>query len=279
MKFNSIFKTMFYGLCLGISLLPPGFSVATMAMILGIYEDLIGLLNDLFSAKMKSTLKILASLGIGAVVAIVVFSKLISEAMTNFPYQTRFFFLGLIIATVPLIYKRAEVKVNFKFKHRIFLIIAVVITSSFAFVGDVALVELSGDINLLKILFLMFAGALVSSSMILPGFSGALMLMLIGAYQFLLDSIFSFNLIVLGSASLGGVLGLVICGRLVKHLIDNNETTLYSISMGLIIGSIPVILSEGIPTEGFEILTALIVGVIGFMVVTILNSKKIELND
>lgn len=105
------------------------------------------------------------------------------------------------------------------------------------------------------------------------------MLMLIGAYQFLLDSIFSFNLIVLGSASLGGVLGLVICGRLVKHLIDNNETTLYSISMGLIIGSIPVILSEGIPTEGFEILTALIVGVIGFMVVTILNSKKIELND
>jgi len=279
MKFNSIFKTMFYGLCLGISLLPPGFSVATMAMILGIYEDLIGLLNDLFSAKMKSTLKILASLGIGAVVAIVVFSRLISEAMTNFPYQTRFFFLGLIIATVPLIYKRAEVKVNFKFKHRIFLIIAVVITSSFAFVGDVALVELSGDINLLKILFLMFAGALVSSSMILPGFSGALMLMLIGAYQFLLDSIFSFNLIVLGSASLGGVLGLVICGRLVKHLIDNNETTLYSISMGLIIGSIPVILSEGIPTEGFEILTSLILGIIGFTVVTILNSKKIELND
>ena len=57
MKFNSIFKTIFYGLCLGISLLPPGFSVATMAMILRIYEDLIGLLNDLFSRSMKDTLK------------------------------------------------------------------------------------------------------------------------------------------------------------------------------------------------------------------------------
>ena len=64
MKFKSIFKTIFYGLCLGISLLPPGFSVATMAMILRIYEDLIELLNDLFSRSMKDTLKPFASLGV-----------------------------------------------------------------------------------------------------------------------------------------------------------------------------------------------------------------------
>lgn len=275
MKFNSIFKTMFYGLCLGISLLPPGFSVATMAMILGIYEDLIDLLNDLFSTKMKQILKSLVSLGFGAIVAIAIFSKLISEAMDQLPYQTRFFFLGLIVATVPLIYKLADVKANFKPKHCIFLIVAFIITASFAFVGNLALVELNGDLNLLKILFLMFAGALVSVSMILPGLSGALMLMLIGAYQFLLESISSFNWVVLGCVAVGAVLGLVICGRLIKHLLENNETTLYAISMGLVMGSIPVILSDGIPTHAFDRLTSLTIGMIGFIVVTVLNAKKV----
>ena len=275
MKFNSIFKTTFYGLCLGISLLPPGFSVATMAMILGIYEALIGLLNDLFSRSMKDTLKPLASLGFGAIVAIAVFSNLISSALDNFPYQTRFLFLGLIVATVPLIYKQADVKENFKTKHYIFLIMAIAITASFALGGDTALVDLGGDINILKILFLMFAGFLVSSSMILPGLSGALMLILIGAYHFLLESISNLDLIVLGSVAVGGVIGLIVCGRLIKRLLENNETTLYGVSMGLVIGSIPVMLSYGVPSVILDISTSLILAIVGFMVVTILNSKRV----
>jgi len=275
MKFNSIFKTAFYGLCLGISLLPPGFSVATMAMILGIYEDLISLLNDLFSKSMKTTLKPLASLGFGAIVAIAVFSSLIRGARYNFPYQTNFLFLGLIVATVPLIYKQADVKTNFKPKHYIFLIIAIAITASFALGGESSFVELGGDITILKILFLMFAGALVSSSMILPGLSGALMLLLIGAYDYLLESISSLNLIALGSVAVGGVIGLVVCGRLIKHLLENNETTLYSISMGLVIGSVPVMLSYGVPSGVIDVSTSLILGLIGFVVVTILNSKRV----
>ncbi|MCL1990143.1 MAG: DUF368 domain-containing protein [Defluviitaleaceae bacterium] len=274
MKFNSIFKTIFYGLCLGISLLPPGFSVATMAMILGIYEELIGLLNDLFSTKMKQTLKPLVSLGVGAVFAIAVFAWLIRRSMMRFPYQTRFFFIGLIVATVPLIYKQADVKTNFRLKHGISLIIAFVITASFIFGGNVALVDLGGDMTILKIIYLMFAGALVSSSMILPGLSGALMLILIGAYEFLLASISSLDVVVLSSVALGGIIGLVICGRLIKHLIENNETTLYATSMGLVLGSIPVMLSHGIPTEGFDTLTSLITAIIGFVIVTVLNLKK-----
>jgi len=276
MKFNSIFKTMFYGLCLGISLLPPGFSVATMAMILGIYEDLIALLNELFSKSMKNTLKPLASLGFGAIVAIAVFSRLIRTAFDNFPYQTNFLFIGLIVATVPLIYKQADVKANFKTKHYILLIVALAITASFALRGDSGLIELDGDINVLMILYLMFAGALVSSSMILPGLSGALMLILIGAYHFLLESISSLNLVVLGSVAVGGVVGLVVCGRLIKHLLENNETALYSVSMGLVIGSIPVMLSYGVPNSTFDISTSLVLGIIGFVVVTVLNSKKAE---
>lgn len=276
MKFNSPIKTIFYGLCLGISLLPPGFSVATMAMILGIYEDLIGLLNDLFSKNMAKTLKAIAFLGIGAITAIAVFSWLIRAAMANFPYQTRFFFLGLIVATIPLISNQADIKTNFTTKHYVLVVLAIIFTTAFIFTNNLALVDLDGSLTVAKILYLMLAGALVSTSMILPGLSGALMLLLIGAYYFLLDSIANFNVLVLGIVAVGAVIGLVVCGRLIKHLLDNNDRLLYAISMGLIIGSVPVLLSHGVPAYLFDIITAVLLGVLGFAVVTVLNkfSKK-----
>jgi putative membrane protein len=111
--------------------------------------------------------------------------------------------------------------------------------------------------------------------MILPGLSGALMLLLLGAYHFLLVSISSLNLLVLGSVALGGVLGLIICGRLIKHLLVNNEAILYAISLGLVIGSIPVVLSEGIPSNTMTIFSSSVFAFIGFITVLILNLKRV----
>jgi len=274
MKFDSIFKTAFYGLCLGISLLPPGFSVATMAMILGIYEDLISLLNDLFSSKMKQTFKTLGALAVGAIIAIGFFAHLINSAMDHFPYQTNFFLLGLIAATIPLIMKQSDAKSNFKPKHFVFLAIAFAVVLSFVFSGTLEIINLDGEMTLVKSLYLMLAGALVSASMILPGLSGALMLMLLGAYHFVLESISSLNLVVLSSVAIGGVLGLIVCGRLIKHLLANNETTLYAISLGLVIGSIPVVLNGNVPTNPMVILTSILCALIGFVLVFMLNRKK-----
>jgi len=194
--------------------------------------------------------------------------------MDHFPYQTRFFFLGLIAATIPLIFKQADVKSNFKSKHFLFLAIAMVGVVSFVFADGLALVDLDGEMTVVKLLFLMLAGALVSASMILPGLSGALMLMLLGAYQFLLESISSLNLLVLGSVALGGVLGLVICGRLIKHLLANHEKILYAISLGLVIGSIPVVLSDGVPSHMMALMTSMMFAALGFIIVWVLNLRK-----
>lgn len=274
MKFNSFFKTVFYGACLGIGLLPPGFSVATLALLMGIYPELIGLLNELFSTNMKKSLKKLGGLALGAVVAIVIASRLISTATAHFPYQVRFLFLGLILATIPVIYKQADVKSNFKIKHYIYLSVAVVATSVFVFGGTLSLVNLDGGITVGKIVFLLIAGMLVSASMILPGLSGALMLILIGAYDFLLESLNAFNITVLGTVAVGGVLGLIICGRLIKHLIENNETVMYAISLGLVIGSVPAILNDGVPRDVINVATALSLMLIGFITVMLINAKK-----
>ena len=278
MKFTSNIKTFFYGFCLGLSLLPPGFSTATMAIILGIYEALINLLSDLFSSKVKSTLKTILLLGIGALTAIFLFSQVISSAMNSFSLQTISFFLGMIIATAPLLYKQADVKSNFKGKHFVVTLLAFSITLIFIFYQNLSLIDLSGEISFGKIIFLILVGMLVSSSMILPGLSGALILMLLGVYHFLMDSISTLNVVVLGNVMLGGVLGLFLCGRLIKYLIAKHENTMNAISIGLVLGSIPVvvvreILNADVSLDAIGIITSLLLGGLGFVLVHALSSK------
>jgi len=278
MKFTSNIKTFFYGVCLGISLLPPGFSTATMAMILGIYEALINLLNDVFSSKVKSTLKTLVLLGVGALSAIFLFSWVISTTMNSFPLQTMSFFLGLIVATVPLLYKQADVKSNFKGKHFVFMLVAFGVTLIFIFYQNMSVIDLDGGMTFGKVIFLIFVGMLVSSSMILPGLSGALILMLLGVYRFFMDSIGALDFAVLGSVMLGGILGLVLCGKLVKYLIVNHEITMSAVSMGLVLGSIPVVVVREILNADASngllgIVVAVLLGIVGFGLVHVLSSK------
>jgi len=272
MKFKSNVKNFFYGLCLGISLLPPGFSVATMAMLMGIYEALINLLNDLFSTSFIHTLRILLFLGLGAVTGIALFSNIISFSIDTFPIQTNFFFIGLIVATIPLITKQMDYKKNFRLKEAIFLIISFIVVGSFIFVNTENTIIVD-NISIWTLLYLMLAGSLVAASMILPGLSGALILVLLGIYQFLLDNLSSMNLIVITSVVFGAVLGLVLFGRLLKFLLSIYESFLYSMSLGLIFGSIPVILAESIPYTLFDIVTSIIIFITGFLIVTLLNKK------
>jgi len=279
MKFTSSIKTFFYGACLGTSLLPPGFSTATMAMILGIYEALINLLNDLFSSRAKSTFKTIALLGVGAVSAIFLFSSIISSAMGSFPIQTISFFLGMIVATVPLLCRQADVKSNFQTKHFVFIFVTFCITLVFIFFQDLQVVDLEGEMNVSKVIFLLVVGMLVSSSLILPGLSGSLILMLLGAFHFLMDSLSTFDVAVLGSVTVGGVLGLVICGKLIKYLLTSHEMTMNATSLGLVLGSIPVVIvQEIVHAEAsvglFGIIASVGLGLLGFSLVHVLGSRQ-----
>jgi len=276
MKFNSVFKTIGYGLVLGISLLPPGFSVATMAMILGIYEELINLLNELFSKDTAKAMKKIALLGIGAAAGVVVFSGIISTLFDRFPNQLNFFFIGLVVSTFPLLAKQANIKEKFQTTNYVTLILASILAAMFIFVDTSNFIDFDGNFTLIKVLYLILTGVLVSLSMVLPGLSGALVLMLIGSYEFLLESISTMNLAVISIVALGAVLGLISSGRLIKNLIEKKISLLYGLSMGLVLGSVPVLLSNGLPTNIIEIASSLVLSVVGYMTVFLLNSSKFQ---
>ena len=95
------------GLVVGVANIIPGVSGGTMAVVMGIYDRLIGAVSDL-RRDFKNSLLYLFPIGIGAVLGIVLFSHLIKFLLEGYPMPTNLFFLGLILGSIPMIFRRAR---------------------------------------------------------------------------------------------------------------------------------------------------------------------------
>ena len=94
------------GIVIGVSNVIPGVSGGTMAVVMGIYDKIIYSVNNFFK-DIKKNILFLGSLGIGAVVGILLFTNLIDYLLKSYNEQTNFFFIGLILGTAPLLFKKA----------------------------------------------------------------------------------------------------------------------------------------------------------------------------
>ena len=284
MKFKNGIITFIYGMVLGVSLLPPGFSVATMAVILDIYDSLINLLSDLFSKNFLKTIKPITFLGCGAVIGIFLFSSVINFLLNILPMHTLAFFLGLIIASLPLISKQTSLLNEKIGKDSILFIISFFVAVSFILLQNTNLFEFTNDFTFIKILSLIFVGMIVSFSMVLPGLSGALILMLLGGYQFLLYSVSNLNFPVISLVIIGALLGLAVSGKILGRMIENSKQSLYALSFGLIAGSIPVIFVNEVwphmnPNEILSYFDVLLVCFLGYKSLKLTSFFKKESTD
>ena len=97
----------FKGIMIGVANIIPGVSGGTIAVIVGVFDRLLAALNTLFK-KFKDNLKFLIPLGIGAVAGILALSRLMEYCLVKFEIQTNFFFVGLVIGSIPLIYNKVS---------------------------------------------------------------------------------------------------------------------------------------------------------------------------
>ena len=269
-------KTILHGAFLGATLLAPGLSVATIALVLGIYEKLLGSISDFFSSKWKSTLAFLIPLGIGALIALVASSRALTWADDYYPFQLAFLFLGFIVGAIPLLLKTSKAKEEFKIHHIIPLIVMALLVASLSFLNQATSVYAIGQLDTGTIIRLLIAGALAAIAMLLPGLSAALMLLLMGVHTGLTAAISDFNLPVIGVTMIGVLFGLVISSKGIKYLLENYTTLTYAISIGMVIGSV-VVVFPGIPEDAFGMLTcfgAFTIGLIGVILIDKVGAKK-----
>lgn len=252
---SSYIWTIVKGIMMGIANIIPGVSGGIMAVSLGIYDDMIHALKHLMK-EFKKSLTFLLPIGIGAVIGIVGFSYLIERLLSEFTFPTALGFVGLIIGGLPVIFHsfKAALKNNhqtFNFLHGIILVIFFSVVVGMSLMQEPSQSTSSIEISALNLMILFFVGMITASTMVVPGISGSLTLMIIGYYHPLLqivtgfvDSLLSVNIdsllqysISLIPLGLGFVIGLFAVSKGIDYLFNNFPSLTYSGIIGLVLAS------------------------------------------
>ena len=254
---------MLKGLVVGVANIIPGVSGGTMAVVMGIYDKLIGAVSDL-RRDFKNSVIYLFPIGVGALLGILLFSYLIEYLLANFTMPTNIFFLGLILGSIPMIYRRATreklKKVSLlPFAASFAVMIVMTLLQNVTDAGSALITTL--DVGSAIRLFLSAVAA--AACMIMPGISGSMIMVLLGVYTSVLTAISSFNLPVLIPVALGVLLGVFWGAKLIDWCMKRFEQQTYFAILGLIAGSIlPILLNAGY-TPGLHTLLSLIALIAG----------------
>ncbi|MGM0634919.1 MAG: DUF368 domain-containing protein [Bacteroidota bacterium] len=239
-KIQFQFITSLKGLAMGAADVVPGVSGGTIAFITGIYEELINSISSVDIKLLKRWKKegffsvwktlngnFLASLFIGILVSIFTLMRLTNFLIEEHPIYIWSFFFGLVVASV--LYVAKQIK-----SWKTSTILALIIGAIVAY-GITLLTPSSGSTSLL---FLFFSGSLAICAMILPGISGAFILVLLGAYKTVSEAVSNFDLKTIAVVGLGAVVGLLSFSKLLKWLLKRYENTTLAILTGFIAGSL-----------------------------------------
>ncbi|MCF0148667.1 MAG: DUF368 domain-containing protein [Clostridium sp.] len=260
------------GIVIGVSNIIPGVSGGTMAVVMGIYDKIIHSVNNFFE-DIKRNILFLGTLAIGAVIGILLFTNVIDYLIKNYNEQTNFFFIGLIVGTVPLLYNRAT-EIKIKGGNLTGLVLG------FGIVAALGILEkLNPEAAFLSAVFkpnvigFFVAGFIAAATMILPGISGSFVLLLIGLYEPIIESIKSFNLINIGLVGAGVLVGFLLMTRLIEKIFSKYPQTAYCIILGLVLGSVFVIYPGF--TFGIMGIVSILMLILGFLLAYFIGKNEI----
>ena len=255
--FFSNFIILIKGMCMGIADIVPGVSGGTIAIITGVYEELLKtingldfkILNELKKGNIKKlwknyNLNFLFFLGLGILSSIIILSHFILIILNDYPVALWSLFLGLISSSIIFLFK-STTKLNFNSSK--FLIpsqIYFLITGLFIALYVQTLSAGNTDINSI---YLFVCGMISITAMLLPGVSGAYILVLLGAYETMLitlkeisqlNSDYFMNFI---SFVLGALLSVKLFSKLLTWSYENHKDNTLFCLIGFMIGSLPTL--------------------------------------
>ncbi|HJD02229.1 MAG TPA: DUF368 domain-containing protein [Candidatus Mediterraneibacter excrementavium] len=276
-------KKLLQGMVVGIANIIPGVSGGTMMVAMGLYDKLIHAITHLKS-EFKESLKLLIPIFLGAGIAIVALSRLFEFLLENYPIPTNFAFCGLIAGSLPFIFKKVKghsVSVGKAVCFIIFFAIVILMAVMGETSGNAADVSF-GLINVVKLLLV---GIIAAATMVIPGVSGSMMLMLLGYYDTILKTINNFmdalvvfdiqDLLVqcgiLIPFGIGVILGIFLIAKIIEFIFSKAEIHAYYAIIGLILAS-PIAILLKTDWSGFSILT-LVIGLVTFAAGWFVSSK------
>lgn len=230
-------KLAFTGAVVGIAQVLPGVSGSWVAMVLGVYDDIIlGIAH--FTGNIRGNLRLFGMLALGLLPAVVLSAKLLSEALERYNFETTLLVIGLIVGSVPSIVTDARrhdptiKRSSWVAGVAAFVVMLPLVT--FAIQAEGAATGPSAESTPLYLAYLVFVGFISVATMLIPGVGGSLMLVVFGVYEPVMKAIGTVQIAVLAPLAFGGVFGLFLGARFMERLFRDYHQQMYIVVVGLV---------------------------------------------
>lgn len=271
------------GIVLGVAFVIPGVSGGTLAVLMGIYEELIEAASNFYKnmVNFKKYFMYLLPIGLGIIFSVAVFAKLIKFGLDKAPIITILIFLGMIIGGIPALVRNVKgTKINLK-DMTLMLVGLIIVISMLIFHKSNSNVVLT-NMSITGYITLLLVGAIAAVTMVVPGISGSFTLMLIGYYEPILNlvnDITSFknlgpNLILIFTFMLGVFIGIIFISKIIEWCLKHYKRETYYAIIGFVLSSIISVIYE-VSKFPFN-LTHLIIGIVLLVINTVLVYKVFD---
>ena len=226
------------GIIVGLGGVAPGLSGSVLLIIFGLYQKILDALGTLLT-NFRKNLRFLAPLVAGMFLGVLLFSKAIDFFLTSFEMPTRFCFLGLILGTLPMVWKEVR-KEGFSKRYYGVILLAAIAGTWFFTVNPNAFPQVTDPTLLQKLLL----GVAVAATAIVPGVDPAVFLSTLGFYEMYVGALANLELNVLIPMAGGLAVGAVVISFTMSVLFKRYYTASFSVIFGIFLSMIPNMLTE-----------------------------------
>lgn len=267
--FRKYYISSLKGLFIGATMLIPGISGGSMAMILGIYDRLISSISS-FRKNPLDHLLFLTLFSVSAGIGMLLFSTPLTWLLEHYPMASKYFFLGAVFGGIPLIEKKSRIQ-RLSLDVLFYLLIGFIFVVIFTLIPSGIFQSFATDHGF-SLMILPLIGAVASAALILPGISVSHFLLILGVYDSLLNAISNMDFTFLCPLGIGILLGIILFSKLLEYLMKRHPKQTYLIILGFILGSALQIF-PGIPSHQ-NLLVCTVLAVMGFFAVYQISKKE-----
>lgn len=248
-KVKEVLKDGTVGVGIGTAIIIPGISGGTIALITGVFKKIVDAVDDLFSKRFWKNLLILLPFGIGAILAVAGLLFPIKLAFENCMLALTILFAAFMLGSVPQLYDHSIKHKKLNVYNILGLVIGFLVVIGFGILSicvnlDKQVLDMFSDNPFYLYPILFGVGMISSMGLIVPGFSGSMLLMVLGFYDKILGLVVAIpehpglSILRLAVFAVGVAVGFVFFSKVMKYMFEKHEETTHCMVLGFLVGSI-----------------------------------------
>ena len=270
----NMFKNIIKGMMIGIANIMPGVSGGTLAVSMGIYDKLIHSITHILS-EFKESMKFLLTIFAGAGIALVALTFVIEALFQYYPIPTNLLFIGLIVGGLPPVVTKVKSH-KLSFGHILAGLLFFALVVGMAMMGDNGNRQVTLNLGIVPMIKLVLVGIIAAATMIIPGVSGSMVLLILGYYEPIIQQITAFctavitldmagilhGIAILLPFGIGVLIGILGIAKIIEIIFEKYPVYAYCAIIGLIAAS-PIAILVCSNFAGFSV-SVLLISIVTF---------------